>query len=73
MVTLLLRPVVVVSSVIPRSSYVAMVIDDLVVECVRQLGSTAVAITHDIASARRIGDAAAMIHRGMVMRPDMTA
>jgi hypothetical protein len=30
MVVLLLRPVVVVSSVIPRSSYVAMVIDDSV-------------------------------------------
>jgi len=43
------------------------VIDDLVVECVRQLGSTAVAITHDIASARRIGDAAAMIHRGRII------
>lgn len=43
------------------------VIDDLVVECVKQLGSTAVAITHDIASARRIGDAAAMIHRGRIV------
>jgi phospholipid/cholesterol/gamma-HCH transport system ATP-binding protein len=43
------------------------VIDDLVVDCVRQLGSTAVAITHDIASARRIGDAAAMIHRGRIV------
>jgi len=43
------------------------VIDDLVVNCVRQLGSTAVAITHDIASARRIGDAAAMIHRGQIV------
>jgi phospholipid/cholesterol/gamma-HCH transport system ATP-binding protein len=43
------------------------VIDDLLVECVRQLGSTAVAITHDIASARRIGDAAAMIHRGQIV------
>jgi phospholipid/cholesterol/gamma-HCH transport system ATP-binding protein len=43
------------------------VIDDLLVECVKQLGSTAVAITHDIASARRIGDAAAMIHRGQVV------
>jgi phospholipid/cholesterol/gamma-HCH transport system ATP-binding protein len=43
------------------------VIDDLVVECVKQLGSTAVAITHDIASARRIGDAAAMIHRGRMV------
>ena len=43
------------------------VIDDLVVNCVKQLGSTAVAITHDIASARRIGDAAAMIHRGRII------
>ena len=43
------------------------VIDDLVVDCVKQLGSTAVAITHDIASARRIGDAAAMIHRGRII------
>jgi phospholipid/cholesterol/gamma-HCH transport system ATP-binding protein len=43
------------------------VIDDLVVACVKQLGSTAVAITHDIASARRIGDAAAMIHRGKII------
>jgi phospholipid/cholesterol/gamma-HCH transport system ATP-binding protein len=43
------------------------VIDDLVVNCVKHLGSTAVAITHDIASARRIGDAAAMIHRGQII------
>jgi phospholipid/cholesterol/gamma-HCH transport system ATP-binding protein len=43
------------------------VIDDLVVRCVKQLGSTAVAITHDIDSARRIGDAAAMIHRGRIV------
>ena len=35
--------------------------------CVKQLGSTAVAITHDIDSARRIGDAAAMIHRGRIV------
>src|SRR5262249_39074665 len=45
----------------------AAVIDDLVVKCVKQLGSTAVAITHDIASAGRIGDAAAMIHRGRIV------
>jgi phospholipid/cholesterol/gamma-HCH transport system ATP-binding protein len=43
------------------------VIDDLVMRCVRQLGSTAVAITHDIASARRIGDAAAMIYQGRII------
>ena len=43
------------------------VIDGLVVDCVKQLGSTAVAITHDMASARRIGDTAAMIHRGRII------
>jgi len=42
------------------------VIDDLIVDCVKRLGSTAVAITHDIASARRIGDRAAMILRGRI-------
>src|SRR5205823_14642217 len=43
------------------------VIDGLVVDCVKQLGSTAVAITHDMASARRIGDAAAMIYGGRMI------
>jgi phospholipid/cholesterol/gamma-HCH transport system ATP-binding protein len=43
------------------------VIDGLIVDCVRRLGSTAVAITHDMASARRIGDCAAMIHRGRII------
>lgn len=43
------------------------VIDGLIVDCVRRLGSTAVAITHDMASARRIGDAAAMIHKGRII------
>jgi phospholipid/cholesterol/gamma-HCH transport system ATP-binding protein len=43
------------------------VIDDLIVDCVKRLGSTAMAITHDIASARRIGDRAAMIHQGRIV------
>ena len=43
------------------------IIDGLIVECVNDLGSTAVAITHDMASARRIGDAAAMIHKGRII------
>ena len=43
------------------------IIDGLIVECVKELGSTAVAITHDMASARRIGDAAAMIHKGRII------
>ena len=43
------------------------IIDGLIVDCVKRLGSTAVAITHDMASARRIGDTAAMLHRGRIV------
>lgn len=43
------------------------VIDGLIVDGVKRLGSTAVAITHDMASAVRIGDAAAMIHQGRII------
>jgi phospholipid/cholesterol/gamma-HCH transport system ATP-binding protein len=42
------------------------VIDGLVVDCVKRLGSTAIAITHDMASARRIGDQAAMLLDGRI-------
>jgi phospholipid/cholesterol/gamma-HCH transport system ATP-binding protein len=43
------------------------VIDGLIVDCVKRLGSTAVAITHDMASARRIGDQAAMLYSGRIV------
>ena len=43
------------------------VIDGLIVDCVKTLGSTAIAITHDMASAKRIGDRAAMIHKGKIV------
>jgi phospholipid/cholesterol/gamma-HCH transport system ATP-binding protein len=43
------------------------VIDGLIVDCVKRLGSTAVAITHDMASARRIGDIIAMLHHGRII------
>jgi phospholipid/cholesterol/gamma-HCH transport system ATP-binding protein len=43
------------------------VIDGLIVDCVKRLGSTAIAITHDMASARRIGDRAAMLYRGRLV------
>ena len=43
------------------------VIDGLITDLVKRLGSTAVAITHDMASARRIGDNAAMLHRGKIV------
>jgi phospholipid/cholesterol/gamma-HCH transport system ATP-binding protein len=43
------------------------VIDGLIVDCVKKLGATAVSITHDMASARRIGDTAAMLHKGRIV------
>jgi phospholipid/cholesterol/gamma-HCH transport system ATP-binding protein len=42
------------------------VIDGLIVDCVKRLGSTSIAITHDMASAQRIGDTAAMLYNGQV-------
>jgi phospholipid/cholesterol/gamma-HCH transport system ATP-binding protein len=42
------------------------VIDGLIVDCVKRLGSTSIAITHDMASATRIGDAAAMLYNGKI-------
>jgi len=43
------------------------VIDGLIVDCVKTLGATAVSITHDMASARRIGDTAAMLFKGRIV------
>jgi phospholipid/cholesterol/gamma-HCH transport system ATP-binding protein len=42
------------------------VIDELIVDCVKRLGSTSIAITHDMASAQRIADTAAMLYQGRV-------
>lgn len=42
-------------------------VDDLIVEQVRRLGCTAVSITHDMASARRIADEIAMLHDGRIV------
>jgi phospholipid/cholesterol/gamma-HCH transport system ATP-binding protein len=42
------------------------VIDELIVDCVKKLGSTSIAITHDMASAQRIGDKAAMLYQGRI-------
>ena len=43
------------------------VIDELIVDCVKRLGSTSIAITHDMASAQRIGDEAAMLFEGRIV------
>jgi len=45
----------------------ADVINNLIVDCVRRLGATAVSITHDMASARKIADRIAMIHKGRII------
>jgi phospholipid/cholesterol/gamma-HCH transport system ATP-binding protein len=45
----------------------ADVINDLIVKCVRDLGATAVSITHDMASARKIGHRIAMLHEGKLI------
>jgi phospholipid/cholesterol/gamma-HCH transport system ATP-binding protein len=45
----------------------ADVINDLVVHCVRQLGATALSITHDMASVRKIADEVAMLFDGKIV------
>lgn len=45
----------------------ADVINDLIVQCVKDLGATAMSITHDMASARKIADYIAMIHQGRII------
>ena len=45
----------------------ADIINDLIVEQVRRLGATAVSITHDMASARKIADEIAMLHQGRII------
>src|SRR5579864_7871009 len=49
------------------------VINDLILKCVHQLGATALSITHDMASARKISDRIAMIHRGKIIWSGPTA
>ncbi|HTB36057.1 MAG TPA: ATP-binding cassette domain-containing protein [Reyranella sp.] len=45
----------------------ADVINDLIVKCVSALGATAVSITHDMASARKIGHRIGMLHEGRLV------
>ncbi len=45
----------------------ADVINSLIVDCVRKLGATTISITHDMASARKIADEIAMIHKGRIL------
>ena len=45
----------------------ADVINNLIVDCVKRLGATTISITHDMASARKIADDIAMIHKGQII------
>ncbi|HRX35840.1 MAG TPA: ATP-binding cassette domain-containing protein [Aestuariivirga sp.] len=45
----------------------ADVINNLIVDCVKRLGATTISITHDMASARKIADDIAMIHKGEIL------
>jgi phospholipid/cholesterol/gamma-HCH transport system ATP-binding protein len=45
----------------------ADVINDLIVKCVSDLGATAVSITHDMASARKIGHRITMLYDGRLI------
>ncbi|TMJ27562.1 MAG: ATP-binding cassette domain-containing protein [Alphaproteobacteria bacterium] len=45
----------------------ADVINELIVKCVNALGATAVSITHDMASARKIGHRVAMLYEGKLI------
>ncbi|MFA6920739.1 MAG: ATP-binding cassette domain-containing protein [Gallionella sp.] len=43
------------------------VINELIVSCVKKLGSTAVTITHDMSSVRKIASKVAMIYQGKII------
>jgi phospholipid/cholesterol/gamma-HCH transport system ATP-binding protein len=45
----------------------ADVINELIVQCVKDLGATALSITHDMASVRKIADHVAMIYEGKII------
>ncbi|MDR3519256.1 MAG: ABC transporter ATP-binding protein [Azospirillaceae bacterium] len=51
----------------------ADVINELIIDCVRDLGATALSITHDMASARKIADRIAMIYQGQIVWAGPTA
>jgi phospholipid/cholesterol/gamma-HCH transport system ATP-binding protein len=45
----------------------AGIINELIGRCVRDLGATAISITHDLVSARRIADRIAMLYQGRIV------
>ncbi len=46
---------------------VATIINELIVKCVKELGATAITITHDMVSAKTVGHRIAMLHGGKII------
>ena len=51
----------------PTTGLDPIMADDLIVKCVSDLGATAVSITHDMASARKIGHRIGMLYEGKLI------
>ncbi|MEM9683773.1 MAG: ATP-binding cassette domain-containing protein [Pseudomonadota bacterium] len=49
------------------------IINDLIVKCCEETGATALTITHDMASARKISDRIAMLYKGKIVWAGATA
>jgi phospholipid/cholesterol/gamma-HCH transport system ATP-binding protein len=45
----------------------ADIINDLIIDCAKDLGAATLSITHDMASARKIADRIAMLHQGRII------
>ena len=45
----------------------ADVINDLIIDSVKKIGASALTITHDMASARKIADRIAMLYKGKIV------
>jgi phospholipid/cholesterol/gamma-HCH transport system ATP-binding protein len=49
----------------------ADVINDLIIKCVKDLGASAISITHDMVSTRKIANRVAMIYKGRIIWSDI--
>jgi len=49
------------------------VINDLIVDCVKRVGATALSITHDMASCRKIANRVAMLYQGKIIWDGLVA
>jgi len=50
-----------------KTIYFCRCSDDLIINCADKLGVTSIVVTHDMASAFKVGDNIAMLHEGKVI------